>query len=70
MTSGVFDQLLGQPEAIEQLQRTVAGKLEGRSPRVAIYRPSRFWPVFISQGLSLLRFSVKMMAVGAASNVL
>ena len=29
MTSGVFDQLLGQPEAIDQLQRTVAGKLEG-----------------------------------------
>ncbi len=29
MTSGLFDQLLGQPEAIEQLQRTVAGKLKG-----------------------------------------
>jgi len=47
MTSGLFDQLLGQPEAIEQLQRTVAGKLKRRSPRVAIYRPSWFWPVFV-----------------------
>ena len=50
MTTGVFDQLLGQPEAIEQLQRTVAGKLVGRSPRVAVYGPGRLWPFFVSQG--------------------
>lgn len=29
MTSGIFDELLGQPEAIEQLQRAIASKAEG-----------------------------------------
>jgi len=29
LTSGIFDELLGQPEAIEQLQRAIASKAEG-----------------------------------------
>ena len=29
LTSGIFDELLGQPEAIEQLQRAIASKTEG-----------------------------------------